>query len=149
VNEGAEAAGRSPEDIALIVPTFAAPGSTSDEQHRWREAARTQVSFYGSTPNYAFIFEQLGRDDITPRIRERQKAGDIAGMAAVVDDEVLDHFCISGAWGDVADRIVERYDGLAERVVSYFAADAWREDPKALGPWGELARDVVARTGGT
>lgn len=133
------------ERVALIVPTFAAPGSTSDESQRWREMARMQVAFYGSTPNYSFIFEQLGREGTTERIREKQKAGDVAGMAAVVDDELLEHFCVSGDWAEVADGLVERYAGTARRVVSYFAGMAWAQDPAALGPWGELARDVVAR----
>jgi probable F420-dependent oxidoreductase len=143
---GAASAGRDPSDLALIVPTFAAPGDDADDQHRWRELARLQVAFYGSTPNYAFIFDQLGREGTTERIRERQKAGDLAGMAAVVDDELLGAFCISGGWAEVADAVVERYGSVATRVVSYFAGMAWQRDRAALGAWGELARDVIART---
>jgi len=139
---GAAAAGRAPADLAVIVPTFAAPGSTSDEVHGWREMARMQVAFYGSTPNYAFIFEQLGREGTTAQIRERQKAGDLAGMAAVIDDELLEHFCVSGDWAEVADGLVARYEGTATRLVSYFAGMAWARDEAALGPWGELARAV-------
>jgi len=137
---GAAAAGRPPSDLEVIVPTFAAPGTTSDEVHEWREMARMQVAFYGSTPNYAFIFDQLGREDTTARIREHQKAGDVAAMAAVIDDELLEHFCISGDWAKVADGLRHRYQGTATRVVSYFAGMAWARDEHALGPWGELAR---------
>lgn len=139
---GAIAAGREPADLQVIVPTFAAPGATSDEVHMWREMARTQVAFYGSTPNYAFIFEQVGREDITPRLRERQKAGDLTGMAAVIDDDLLDHFCVSGEWTEVAEELIQRYQGTATRVVSYFAGLAWTRDRKALGPWGELAKTL-------
>src|SRR3954470_6702833 len=136
---GAERAGRSVGDLEIIVPTFAAPGATSDEVQQWREMARMQVAFYGSTPNYAFIFDQLGREGTTARVRERQKAGDLAGMAAEIDDELLDHFCVSGSWADVADALSERYRGTATRLVSYFAGMAWTRDANALGPWGELA----------
>ncbi|MEQ1787076.1 MAG: TIGR03617 family F420-dependent LLM class oxidoreductase [Acidimicrobiales bacterium] len=139
---GASTAGRSADDLAVIVPTFAAPGATSDEVHALREMARMQVAFYGSTPNYAFIFEQLGREGTTAAIRERQKAGDLAGMAAVIDDDLLEHFCVSGDWATVADGLVARYESVATRVVSYFAGMAWAHDPRALGPWGELARAV-------
>jgi alkanesulfonate monooxygenase SsuD/methylene tetrahydromethanopterin reductase-like flavin-dependent oxidoreductase (luciferase family) len=142
IGAGAARAGRDVDELEVIVPTFAAPGDTADEVHQWREMARTQVAFYGSTPNYGFIFDQLGREGTTPRIRERQKAGDIAGMAAVIDDELLEHFCISGDWASVADGIVARYQGAATRVVSYFAGMAWTRDPASLGPWGELARAV-------
>jgi probable F420-dependent oxidoreductase len=142
---GAKAADRDPSQLEVIVPTFAAPGSSTDDVNQWREMARMQVAFYGSTPNYGFIFEQLGRDGTTERIRERQKAGDLAGMAAVVDDDLLDHFCVSGDWAVVADRLVERYEGTATRVVSYFAGMAWARDERSLGPWGELAKAVSGR----
>ena len=144
VATGAERAGRTVDDLAIIVPTFAAPGATSDEVQALREMARMQVAFYGSTPNYAFIFEQLGRPGTTASIREKQKAGDLAGMAAVIDDDLLEHFCISGDWATVADGLIARYDGVATRVVSYFAGMAWARDASALGPWGELARTVRA-----
>ena len=45
-----------------------------------------QVAFYGSTPNYAFIFEQLGFDGTTDRIRERQRARDLARYQTVYAD---------------------------------------------------------------
>ena len=138
------AGGRQP---ALIVPAFAAPGDTEDERRVWWEMARTQIAFYGSTPNYGFIFEQLGRPDTTPRIRERQKAGDVAGMAAVIDDDLLTHFCVAAPWDEVSSRLVERYDGVATRLVLYFAGLAASRDPSAWDRWGEIARDVIARTG--
>jgi probable F420-dependent oxidoreductase len=144
VAAGAARAGRSVDDVELIVPTFAAPGTTSDDVHALREMARMQVAFYGSTPNYGFLFEQLGRPETTPQLRERQKAGDLAGMAAVIDDELLDQFCVSGDWATVADALVARHQGVATRVVSYFAGMAWAREPAALGPWGELARAVRA-----
>src|SRR3954470_2576850 len=79
--------GHAGRDVALIVPSFVAPGDP-DEQKAWWEMARMQVAFYGSTPNYAFIFEQVGREGTTARIRERQKAGDLPGMAGGTDEQV-------------------------------------------------------------
>lgn len=87
-----------------------------------------QVAFYGSTPNYSFIFEQLGFEGTTARIRERQRARDLAGMAAEVSDELLDHFVVTGLRNELADRILERYE-LATRVVSYFGDLDWTHDP--------------------
>jgi probable F420-dependent oxidoreductase len=142
VAEGASKAGRSPDELEVIVPTFAAPGDTEEEQARWRELARTQVAFYGSTPNYGFIFDQVGREGTTAKLRERQKAGDIAGMAAVIDDELLEHFCVSGDWDTVAHGVADRYRGIATRIVSYFAGIAWSQNADQLAQWGELATEV-------
>ncbi len=140
LEQGSSRAGRSLADLDLIVPALVAPGSTPDEVSEWREAARIQVAFYGSTPNYAFIFDQLGREGTTARIRECQKAGDLDGMAAQIDDELLDHFCVSGHWDSVADQLADRYQGIATRLVLYFAGTGWARDPASIGPWGELAR---------
>ena len=98
-----------------------------------------QVSFYGSTPNYAFIFEQLGHEGTTEKIREKQKVGDVAGMAAVVDDDLLSHFVVESDWDGAAAAISARYLGIAARVVLYFGA----MDREHLDRWGEVARRLA------
>ena len=136
---GAEKAGRSPDEIQLIVPCFTVVGDSDEERSRWREMARMQVSFYGSTPNYAFIFEQLGHEGTTEKLRERQKAGDIAGMAAIIDDDLLSHFVVDSDWDGAAAAISGRYRGIAARVVLYFGA----MDREHLDRWGEVARRLA------
>ncbi|MGH3744209.1 MAG: TIGR03617 family F420-dependent LLM class oxidoreductase [Mycobacteriales bacterium] len=137
---GAARAGRDPAGLQVIVPAFTALGESAAEQQRWREVARTQVAFYGSTPGYGGLFDQLGHSGTTDRIRERQKARDIPGMAAAVPDELLDHFVVVGDVDDVTAQLRERYEGVATRVVLYFAGLAWQRDPAALGPFGAVAR---------
>ena len=140
---GAEAAGRSLDDLELIAPCFIATGDTEEEQASWWELARMQVAFYGSTPNYGFIFDQLGHEGTTPKIRERQKAGDLAGMAAVVTDDILGHFAVRGDWDRIPGLLRDRYEGVADRVVDYFAGQAWARDPDAFGRWATVARAVT------
>jgi probable F420-dependent oxidoreductase len=141
---GARRSGRTVDDLEVIVPAFLCVGDTDEERHAWRESARIQVAFYGSTPNYAFIFEQLDREGTTERIRERQRAGDVAGMAAVIDDDLLEQFTTTGTWDDIADVIVAKYGGIATRVVSYFTGSDLVRDPGAFERWGALARRVVS-----
>ncbi|MGA2931324.1 MAG: TIGR03617 family F420-dependent LLM class oxidoreductase [Acidimicrobiales bacterium] len=141
---GTARSGRTVDDLEVIVPAFLCVGDTEEERHAWREMARVQVSFYGSTPNYAFIFEQLDREGTTERIRERQRAGDVPGMAAVIDDDLLEQFTTTGTWDDMADKIVAKYGGMATRVVSYFTGSDVVRDPGAFERWGELARQVTA-----
>jgi probable F420-dependent oxidoreductase len=139
---GAQEAGRDAGELHLTVPVFTAVGDTDGERARLRERARAQVAFYGSTPNYGFIFDLLGRDGTTDRLRERQKAGDMAGMVGVIDDDLLDHFLVSGSFEEMPARLVERYGGVADRVVLYFAGAAWSEAPDTFARWGEIARQV-------
>jgi len=136
---GAQRADRHLNDFEIIVPAFLVVGDTADERDRWRELARTQIAFYGSTPNYAFIFDDLGHTGTTAALRDHQKAGDIAGMTAVITDDILRHFVTEGTWFTTADAIADRYSGLATRVVNYFGAIAWTEDPQHLARWKPIA----------
>src|SRR4051812_36208404 len=133
-------------DVGLAVPVFTAVGDTDEEQQRWWEMARVQVSFYGSTPNYAFIFDQVGFEGTTARIRERQKAGDVAGMAAVVSDDLLQHFVVRGAWDELPGLIDQRHGGIAARVIAYFAGMGWQQDPEWQQHWGQVAAAIASRT---
>ncbi|MEZ5298166.1 MAG: TIGR03617 family F420-dependent LLM class oxidoreductase [Ilumatobacteraceae bacterium] len=141
LREGANRVGRDAGELEVIVPAFIVP--VDDDEARWRNFARMQVAFYGSTPNYSFIFEQLGFEGTTDRIRDRQRARDLAGMAAEVSDELLDHFVVTGRRSELADQILERYQGLATRVVSYFGGLDWPHDPSALQRWADVARGVT------
>ncbi len=136
---GAQHADRHLNDFEIIVPAFLAVGDSPDERDRWRELARTQIAFYGSTPNYSFIFDDLGHPGTTTALRDCQKAGDIAAMTAVITDDILRHFVTEGTWATIADAIADRYAGLATRVVNYFGAIAWTEDPQHLARWKPVA----------
>jgi probable F420-dependent oxidoreductase len=145
VARGAAATGRAAETVDLIVPVFAVPGDTAEERAPLLERARRQVAFYGSTRNYAFQFDDLGYDGTSARLNERLKAGDSDGMAAVITDEMLEHFSVVARWDEMADTLVRRYEGIADRLVMYLAEDSLRADPSNLGRWGEIARAVTSR----
>jgi probable F420-dependent oxidoreductase len=140
--EGAERAGRSPKDVALLVPVLTIAGDDEEERQASRAFCRQQVAVYGSTPNYALQFDLLGFEGTTARIRERQKAGDLAGMVNVVSDEILQHFTVEARWDDLADRLVERYRDHASRLILYTAGMDTMRDSSTLGRWGEVARAV-------
>lgn len=142
VAEGAAKAGRAVSEIDLIVPVFAVPGNNPEEREPLLKQAKTQIAFYGSTPNYSFQFEDLGYEGMTRRLGERLKAGDVAGMARLITDEMLEHYAVVAKWDDLADKLLERYQGKAARVVTYLGEEAMVSDPKVLGKWGEIAKAV-------
>jgi len=144
VAEGASSVGRRADEIDLIVPVFAVPGDTPEERSRLVERARSQIAFYGSTRNYAFQFDDLGFEGTSAALNDRLKAGDLAGMAALITDEMLEHYAVVARWDEMADRLIERYGGIAHRLVMYLAEDSLRGDPSALGRWSEIARAVTA-----
>lgn len=138
VAEGAAKAGRSPSDIAIIVPVMTIVGDNDEERDQQREAVRASMAFYGSTPNYAFIWDEAGFEGTTPRIREKQKAGDYAGMAAQVSDDHIAVFATESTWEGLADALIEKYSGTATRLVMYNSA----ADPDRFERYGEVARRI-------
>lgn len=143
VAEGAKISGRSPSDVAIIVPVMTVVGDTEEERDKQRESVRASMAFYGSTPNYAFIWDEAGFEGTTARIREKQKAGDFAAMAAQVSDDHVAAFATESTWDTLADKLIDKYARTATRLVLYNAVG----DPDSFERYGEVARQVSARSG--
>ncbi|UNB55775.1 TIGR03617 family F420-dependent LLM class oxidoreductase [Mycolicibacterium sp. YH-1] len=141
VAAGAAKAGRSPSDIAKIVPVMTIVGDTDEERANERELVRASMSFYGSTPNYAFIWDEAGFEGTTARLREKQKAGDFAGMASQITDDHIATFATESTWDGLADALIAKYDGIATRIVLYNAGS----ETGRLEKYGEIARLIAAR----
>ena len=140
VAEGAAKSGRSLSDIAVIVPVMTIVGDSDEERHNERVLVRASMSFYGSTPNYAFIWDEAGFEGTTARIREKQKAGDFKGMAAQITDEHVATFATESTWDGLADVLIEKYKGIATRIVLYNAVG----DQERFERYGAVARRISA-----
>jgi len=141
---------RGSSPFALFVPVFTVAGDTEEARGRTRESCRTMVAFYGSTPNYGFIFEQLGYPGTTDAIRAAQKAGDVAGMAKIVTDGILAHFVVEGTWAELPDRLAGRLAplvaaGFEVHAVLYLAGAAAVSNPEDFARFGELATAMRTR----
>ncbi|RLE21422.1 MAG: LLM class F420-dependent oxidoreductase, partial [Actinobacteria bacterium] len=143
IEAGAAASGRTLDDINMSVPVTLIVGDNDEAVERSRNAARLSLSFYGSTPNYAFIWEEAGFEGTTERIRTKQKAGDFAGMASEVSDEHLAMFCTEATWDTMADALIAKYSGIADRLLFY---NPVADTPEAFDKYGEVARDIASRT---
>ena len=65
-------------------------GPTEADQAAAVEAVRAQIAFYASTPAYRVVLDVHGWGDLQPALQERTRAGDWAGMAALVPDDLLE-----------------------------------------------------------
>jgi probable F420-dependent oxidoreductase len=141
---GRDRSGRGDGDVGIIVPVTTIVGDTDEEIGQGRDRARASLSFYGSTPNYAFIWDEAGFDGTTARIRARQKAGDVAGMAEEITDDHLAVFCTEARWDDLADALIAKYEGTVDRLVLYNPAF---DSPDRFERYGAVARQISDRTG--
>jgi len=147
VAAGAAEAGRSPADIQVIVPVLTIAGDREDELAWSRSIVRAQLSFYGSTPTYRFILDAAGFPGLNDALRERQRAGDLAGMAELITDEVLAVFAVEASWSELPGALVNRYEGLADRLVLYVPGFAWGQPDGSFERFGAVAGAVRELSG--
>jgi len=130
VAEGLRRAGRSRLDFTFRASTMVALGDTEEELERSRQAVKQQIAFYASTRTYQPVLAAHGLQELAPRLHARSLAGDWTGMAALISDEMLDLFAVSGRLETVGARIRERYAGLYDRTQLYPAFQPSLDDPR-------------------
>lgn len=101
------------QKTVIAVTAFAA---TTPEE---RESCRQQVAFYASTPSYRSVMDLYGWTAIAEKLSVHAARGEWDAMPALVSDEILSEFCLMADADHLAERLMERYDGLADRLALY------------------------------
>ena len=105
-------------------------GDTEEEQARARQAVRQQIAFYASTRTYEPVLATHGWQDIIPGLHRKSVEGDWAGMAALITDEMVDTYAVTGTYETIAARINERYGDLLDRTAFYQPHQPGLDDPR-------------------
>ncbi len=113
IEAGVRKAGRSARDVTLAGTVFVALNEAE------REMARTQISFYASTPSYRPVLDLHGWGAVGEQLSALAARGRWDDMPALIDDEMLETFAVLTPWDGVADRVRARYAGLLDRVAFY------------------------------
>ena len=61
-------------------------------------------------------------------------------MRDAITDDVREHFAVVGRWDHIPGVLVDRYECVAARLVTYLAGDTIDADPIAPPARGEIAR---------
>ena len=141
---GAAHGGRAASDVEIICPVFVIAGDTEAERAPMREAVRRQLSFYGSTRTYRPVFEVHGWGDTSEALHRLMATGDTDAMAAAITDDMLDEYAVTATWDDLADELIDRYRGVADRVLPYQPAAEWLRDPELIERWRLVAAKINA-----
>ena len=132
VAEGAEQAGRSVEDVVFSTTVFAIVGDTEQERAMRRQEVRMQIAFYASTPSYRPVLEQHGWGEIGEQLGRLAVRKEWMAMPALISDEMVDTFAVTGTWEEIGPAIQERYGDLLQRATLYIPFkpgendDGWR-----------------------
>lgn len=122
VAEGLALAGRSAADFAVHPQAIVAMGRTEAEVAAARAGVRALLAFYGSTPAYRPVLEVEDWAELQPELNRLSKTGDVAAMAALVDDTMLTTLAVAGTPEECAAEIHRRFGDVpgVERVCCYF-----------------------------
>jgi probable F420-dependent oxidoreductase len=109
-------AGRRRGDLEIVCATLVVTADREEEFERVKAAARAQLAFYGSTPAYRPTLDCHGWGALQPELNRLSKQGRWREMGERIDDEILETIAVVGTRGEIAQRLRERLDGIADGV---------------------------------
>lgn len=113
---GAKAAGRTLKDLAIAGGGFVVTGATEEEVGKAYEAARRRISFYASTRTYKRVLDVPGWGDTCLKLHEMSLKNDWNQMPRLITDEMMEQFCVVGAYDSIVPKLKQRYAWYASRV---------------------------------
>jgi probable F420-dependent oxidoreductase len=119
IAEGAARADRDPGQVELTTTVFVVQAENERDATEQREAVRSQLSFYASTPTYRTVLEAHGWQEVGERLGVLAREKKWREMPALVTDEMLSAFAVEAAPGEVGPALEERYEGLIDRAALY------------------------------
>src|SRR5512145_1146636 len=113
IEEGARKTSRRREDVAVTITAFVA---TTPEEMNF---ARAQLSFYASTPSYRPVMDLHGWAGVAEKLSAHAAKGEWTEMPMLISDEILNEFCLVTEENKLADELMKRYNGIADRLALY------------------------------
>jgi probable F420-dependent oxidoreductase len=130
---GAEKSGRDRRAVTVSATVFAA----SSEYERL--FVRSQVAFYASTPSYRPVMQLHGWEEIAAKLSRHAARSEWGEMAELIDDGMLEAFCVLAPPEEIGARLLERYKNLADRLTLY--------TPFSPGERDSLWQSLIAAAG--
>lgn len=84
-----------------------------------REFIRQQISFYASTPSYRPVMELHGWQEAAEQLSGMAARGRWGEMPGLIDDSMLGTFAVLCSEADLPGALLERYQGLTDRLALY------------------------------
>jgi len=113
IEEGTQKTHHKREDVSISVTAFVA---TTPEEMNF---ARMQISFYASTPSYRPVMDLHGWSGIAEQLSAHAAKGEWAEMPMLINDEMLNEFCLVTEEDKLASELKKRYEGIADRLTLY------------------------------
>jgi probable F420-dependent oxidoreductase len=113
VEEGADRAGRKPEECNLTASPMIA---VADDVDLARREVKLQIAFYATTRTYKQILQLHDRGGLVPQLRSAFEARDKDRMVELIDDELCDAIAAAGSADEVRERVAA-WEVVADRIL--------------------------------
>ncbi len=119
IKEGAKKENRSPGEVELATSVFIITGESEEEIEKQRQKMRAQAAFYASTPTYRTVLDVHGWGEVGEKLGNLAREKKWDEMPELITDEMLHAFAIEASPDDIGPALVERYEGLIDRLALY------------------------------
>ncbi len=116
VDRGLDRAGRAATEVEVCMKPLVGTAADEAKLAAVTRTVRARVAFYLSTPAYRRVFDLHDWGDLADRAATLSKAGRWEELSEMVPDEVLHTVATLGTHDEIADRLIDRYDGRVDRI---------------------------------
>lgn len=111
------------EDFDISSPVMVVSGTDQESFEQNKQAVKTQLAFYGSTPAYKGVLDLHGWGELQTILNKLSKEGKWVEMGELITDDILDTFAVvTENPADIAPMINSRYEGLVDTWQCTFMA---------------------------
>ncbi|HKY13898.1 MAG TPA: TIGR03617 family F420-dependent LLM class oxidoreductase [Microthrixaceae bacterium] len=116
LESGAKRAGRDPQEIEVVCVTIVVTGRDEVQMQRSREAVRSQLAFYATTPAYQPVFQLHGYGHLHPELTQLARADRWDEMGHLIDDDLIETIAVVGEPHEIGQRVRDRLSGISDSV---------------------------------
>lgn len=116
IQKGLDKSGRSMDKFEVWGGGFLATGKNSSEVEQSIEKVKNQIGFYGSTPTYRPVLEHHGWTELSEKLHRMTVEGKWKELPGAIPQEVVEEFAVIGTYDEVAQKLKERYAGVANCI---------------------------------
>lgn len=118
------------DDFLLSISAMVITGSNEQNFENAYNSVRSLIAFYGSTPAYIPALEVIGYADLQPELNRLSKENKTKEMEALIPRELVEHIAVIGEPHEIAEKLFDKFTGLASRIgvyAPYFAEqEVWQ-----------------------
>ncbi len=116
LERGAARTGRDVKEVELCMKPLIGTAPDEEKLERVVDIVRARVAFYLSTPSYRPAFEIHDWGDIARKASTLSREKKWDELPSLVTDEMLHTVATIGTFGEIADKLNERYAGRVDRI---------------------------------